>query len=354
MRKLVKSRAKKRGLPPGTPVFVGEKPAGAAEITVIDYDEAQVLERQVTGIDECLPFIEKPSVTWININSLHDVGTVTKLAGALGLHPLVIEDILNTDHRPKLEDYGDYIYIVLKMLQWDAGKAEMIIEQVSVVLGRGYVLSFQERPGDVFESVRQRIRSGKGRVRKMSADYLAYSLLDAIVDGYFIILERRGEQIELLEGELVSHPMPTTLQDIYRLKREGLFLRRSTWPLREVVAALERSESCLICDSLGVYLRDLYDHSIQIIDTTEALRDMLSGMLDTYLSSMSNRMNEVMKVLTIIATIFIPLTFIAGVYGMNFQHMPELQWRWGYAAALGVMAAVSAVTLIFIKRKRWL
>ena len=354
MRKLVRSRAKKHGLAPGTPVFVGEKQAGPADITIIDYDASEVIEKHGSSVGECLPFRDKPSVTWINLNTLHDVETVTSLTAAFGLHPLVVEDILNTDHRPKMEDYGDYIYIVLKMLQWDAEKGDMTIEQVSVVLGKGYVLSFQEKAGDLFESVRQRIRSGKGRIRKTSADYLAYSLLDAIVDGYFVILEKRGEQIESLEDELVARPAPTTLQDIYRLKREGLFLRRSTWPLREAVAGLERSESPLISDALGAYLRDLYDHTIQIIDTTEALRDMLSGMLDTYLSSMSNRMSEVMKVLTIMASIFIPLTFIAGIYGMNFKYMPELSWHYGYFGALIVMLAAGMGMLVYFRVKGWL
>jgi magnesium transporter len=266
----------------------------------------------------------------------------------------VQEDILNTTQRPKFDDYGDYLYAVVKMLRWDAEREEAEIEQVSLVLGKNFVFSFQEREGDVFDPIRHRIRNAKGRIRKMSADYLAYCLIDAIVDGYFVILEHLGDRIEAVEANLVSNPTPQTLREIHALKRESLLLRRSIWPLREVVSGLERTESQLVADATHVYLRDVYDHSVQVIDTMETFRDMLTGMLDTYLSSLSNRMNEVMKVLTIIATIFIPLTFIAGIYGMNFRHMPELQWRWGYAAALVAMAIVAVGMLLHFRRRKWL
>lgn len=335
-------------------MLVGEILTESPRITVFDYNETEVNEKEVESVDGYLPFVDKSSVTWINISSLQDVELIRSMAESVGLHPLVLEDILDTDHRPKLEDYGDYIYTVLKMIRLNESGDEMITEQVSLVLGKGFVLSFQERDGDVFEPIRDRIRAAKGRIRKMGADYLAHSLLDAIVDGYFVVLENRAEQIEMLEDELISFPSPKTLQGLYRLKRDGLFLRRSIWPVRELAASLERIESPLVSESLHAYLRDLYDHTIQAIDTTETFRDMLSGMLDTYLSSQSNRMNEVMKVLTIIATIFIPLSFVAGVYGMNFKFMPELGWRWGYFAALGVMAAVALGMLVFIKRRKWL
>jgi magnesium transporter len=278
-----------------------------------------------------------------------------QLGERFGLHPLVVEDILNTDQRPKLEDYGEYLFIVLKShyhSDGESGDAE--IEQISLVLGPNYVLSFQERAGDEFEPVRERIRSNKGRVRRQGADYLAYSLIDLIADTYFLVLERLGERMETLEEELVTDPTTETLQAIHKLKREMVFLRKSIWPLREVIGALERGESPLIQDTTGVYLRDVYDHIIQVIDTVETYRDMLSGMLDIYLSSVSNRMNEVMKVLTIIATIFIPLTFVAGVYGMNFKHMPELEWPWAYPLVWLAMIIIAGLMVAYFRRKRWL
>jgi magnesium transporter len=240
------------------------------------------------------------------------------------------------------------------MLQWDAAREEVVVEHVSLILGPSFVISFQERPGDVFGPTRERIRGGKGRVRKMGADYLAYCLADAIVDGYFAVLENLGDRIEDVESILVSNPSNDTLRAVHHLKRENLLLRKSVWPLREVINGLDRSESELITDPTHVYMRSVYDHSIQVIDTMETFRDMLAGMLDTYLSSLSNRMNEVMKVLTIIATIFIPLTFVAGIYGMNFQSMPELAWPWGYPAALAVMAIVAAGMVYYFRRKKWL
>ncbi len=353
-RKLVRGRSAKHGLPPGTPVYVGKAPGEPARITVIDYDEARVVEREVARPEECFAFRDRPTVTWINVDGIHDAALMQALGEHFGLHPLVQEDIVNTEQRPKVEDFGEYLYVVVKMLRWNDSAGEPDAEQVSLVLGRGFVLSFQERAGDVFDPVRDRIRGDKGRIRKMGAGYLAYSLLDAVVDGYFSVLEKRGEQVEALEDELIARPSPAMLAEIYRFRREGLFLRRCVWPLRELVASLERGGSPLLGKGMGVYLRDVYDHAVQVIDAMETIRDMLSGMLETYLSSLSNRMNEVMKVLTIIATIFIPLTFIAGVYGMNFKYMPETEWRWAYPAALGVMLLVAAVMLVYFRRRRWL
>jgi magnesium transporter len=261
---------------------------------------------------------------------------------------------MNTGQRPKMEDFNDYLFIVLKMLSYDEEENETQTEQVSLILSSKFVLSFQESEGDVFDPVRERIRSDRGRIRKMGVDYLAYSLIDAIVDNYFMVLEKIGERIEDIEDELVKNPTPEVLHTIHRLKRELIFLRKSVWPLREVISRLERWESPLIDKSIDIYLRDVYDHTIQVIDALETFRDMLSGMLDIYLSSLSNRMNEVMKVLTIIATIFIPLTLISGIYGMNFRYMPELESPWGYPLVYTVMLAVSAVMLIYFRRKKWL
>ena len=352
--RLIKRQAKRAGLPPGTLVYVGEKKIEKVQIHYIDYDEQKFQEKQVSNIEECFPFKATPTVTWINIDGLHDVSIIEKIGKHFDLHPLTLEDILHTGQRPKFEDLESYLFVVLMMLRFDDDSQTVLSEQVSLVLGSSFVISFQENIGDVFEQIRDRIRNAKGRIRKMGADYLMYALLDAVVDNYFGILEKLGEKIEVLEEKLVSDPNERMLQQIHRLKREMIYLRKSVWPLRELISGLERSESALIEETTGVYLRDVYDHTIQVIDTVESFRDMVSGMLDIYLSSISNRMNAVMKVLTIIATLFIPLTFVAGIYGMNFDHMPELKWRYGYAAVWGIMLVVAGWMILYFKRKKWL
>ena len=349
-----KTAQRTAGLIPGTLVHIGEKRTEETRISVIDYDETQLEEKEVKTCEECFPFKDRPTVTWINVDGIHDMAVVEKLGNHFGLHPLLLEDIVNTEQRPKLEDFGSHIFVVLKMLSFNKESNELEAEQVSLVFGSNFVLSFQERVGDILDPVRERIRKAKGRVRKSGADYLAYALIDSIVDGYFAILEQLGERIEDTEQELSAHPTVETLQSVRAFKKEMIYLRKSIWPLREAVNSLERGESPLVHESTGIYLRDVYDHTIQIIDTVETYRDMLSGMLDIYLSSMSNRMNEVMKVLTIFASIFIPLTFVAGIYGMNFKFMPELEWPLGYFAALGFMAAVAASLVVYFRRKRWL
>jgi magnesium transporter len=354
MQKLIKKRSRKAGLPPGTLVHIGEKKADTPKITVMDYDETHFQEKEIKTIEECFILKDTPTVTWINIDGLHQVEILEKLGGCYGFHPLVLEDILNTDQRPKVEDYGEYIYIVLKMLDQNNKSNEILTEQISLILGPNFVISFQEREGDVFGPIRERIRTGKGRIRKMGADYLAYALLDSIVDNYFFIMEKLGEKIEFLEEEVVKQPIPETLQTIHHLKREMIFFRKAVWPLREVIGSLERGELPLVKETTRIYLRDVYDHTIQVIDTIETFRDMVSGMLDIYLSSVSNRLNAVMKVLTIIATIFMPLTFIAGIYGMNFKYMPELEWRWGYPAVWFGVVLIGVSMLIYFKRKKWL
>ena len=349
-----KGHGHKRGIPPGTPVYAGTDRRDPIEITVIDYNESEFSERTLQQVKECLPFKDSTTVSWINITGVHNPDLIRAIGDCFGLHPLVQEDILNTSQRAKLEDYDDYLYAVLKMVQWDETAGRMLTEQVSLVIGSNFVLSFQEQKGDVFDCIRDRLRSAKGRIRKMQADYLGYSLLDAIIDGYFSVLEKLGERMEALEEETIARPTQKTRERIYRIRQEGLFLRKSAWPVREMVGALERLESPLVSEMMGPYFRDLYDHAIQVIDTTETFREMLSGMLDTYLSSISNRMNEVMKVLTIIATIFIPLTFVAGIYGMNFDVMPELHWHWGYPVVWGIMFVTVAVMVVYFKRKKWL
>ncbi len=354
MPELMKKRSRKAGLPPGTLIHIGEKKTEEVKITIMDYDETQLQEKEAKTFDECFPYKGRPTVTWINVDGIHQIETLEKLGECFELHPLTLEDVLNTDQRPKMEDFGDYMYIVLKMFSYNDKNNEILIEQVSFILGSNFVLSFQENVGDVFDPIRERIRNGKGRIRKIGADYLLYSLLDAIIDNYFIILEKIGEQIEFIEERLIINPASKTLNIIHKLKRDMLFLRRSVWPLREVISGMERGEFSLIKGTTKIYLRDVYDHNIQIIDTIETLREMLSGMLDIYLTSISNRLNAVMKVLTIIATIFMPLTFLAGIYGMNFKYMPELEWKWGYFLILLVMFAIGISMLFYFKKKKWL
>lgn len=354
MSRFMKRASQKIGLAPGTLVHVGEKKTEEVRLTLIDYDATHFQEKAIKAIEESFPFKEEPTVTWINIDGLHEVGVIESIGQHFGLHPLVLEDIVHMGQRPKMEDFEEYLFIVLNMLRYDQEDDQVKAEQVSLVVGPNYVLSFQERPGDVFNGVRERLRKGKGRIRKAGSDYLAYTLLDAVVDEYFLILETVGEKIEVVEEELVVNSTRETLQNIHDMKREMIFFRKQVWPLRELVNGLSKGESSLIRESTGIYLRDVYDHTIQIIDTIESFRDMLSGMLDIYLSTISNKMNEVMKVLTIIATIFIPLTFVAGIYGMNFKYMPELEWRWGYFMVWGVMVVILVSLVGYFKRKRWL
>ena len=353
MIRFVKKRSKKTGLPPGSLVHIGKKKEIKTRITIIDYDEKTFQELEIETPKECITYKDKPTITWINLDGIENTDILKDLGECFSIHPLTLEDILNTDHRPKLEDYENYIYIVLKMLSYDEKEEEISSEQVSLILGKNYVISFQESEGDIFNPIRERIKNGKGRVRKAGSDYLSYLLLDAIVDNYFIILEKVSEKIEGLEDEVIKNPTQKTLNTIHNLKTEMLYLKKSVWPLREVVNKLERGELTLIKKSTSVYLRDIYDHTIHVIDSIETLRDMLSGILDIYLSSVSNRMNEVMKVLTIIATIFIPVTFIAGIYGMNFSNIPELGWHWSYLVFWIVVLIIGVTMIIYFKRKKW-
>ncbi|MDO9567291.1 MAG: magnesium/cobalt transporter CorA [Candidatus Desulfaltia sp.] len=354
MPKFIKKISKKAGLAPGTLVHIGEHKHDKIKITLIDYDATQLKETELKEIEESFYLKDKASVTWINIDGIHQVDVIEKIGSNFGIHSLILEDILNTDQRPKAQDLDDYIYIVLKMLYNDKEELKVKSEQISLILGKNFLITFQEIEGDVFSSVRDRIKKGKGRIRKMGCDYLTYALIDAIVDNYFIILETFGEKIESLEEELLEKPTPQTLQTIHDIKREMIFLRKQVWPIREIINGLLKWDSQLINESIDIYFKDVYDHTIQIIDTIESFRDVLSSMVDIYLSTISNKMNEVMKVLTIIATIFIPVTFIAGVYGMNFKYMPELDWKWGYYAVWFIIASVIISMLCYFKRKSWL
>lgn len=353
MNRFFPSRKTKPAISDGTQPLVSQEPMPVT-FTVINYKGNEpITEYQAAVFKEGMEFVNTPGITWLDVDGVYQIDVLEAVGRHAGLHHLVIEDIHNTYQRPKVEDYDNHVFIVLKMITWDQDAGEVSAEQVSLILGENYVLSFKEDPGDIFDPVRLRLREGKRRIRAQGADFLAYSLLDQVVDQYFVVLENLGEQIEDLEEELVTNPDASTLKTIHRLKRELIFLRKSVWPLREAISSLERGESSLFQPDTLVYLRDVNDHTIQVIDTLETFRDMVSGMLDIYLSSVSNRMNEVMKVLTIIATIFIPLTFIAGIYGMNFVNMPELQWPWGYYIVWGVMIFIFLGMLIYFKRKGW-
>jgi len=353
-------RIRKKGLPPGTVTYIGPERSSAVAIEIIHIPapgtgEDGVRQLRPKTADECAPYVSMPGLTWINLDGLHDPDCVTRLGELFSLHPLVLEDIVHTGQRPKLDELGDALFAVLKMLRYDEGTRTISDEQVSFILKENVLLTFQEKGGgDVFGEVRKRLLSGAGKLCKAGPDYLMYALIDAVVDNYFVVLERMGEDIEEVEEALLLSPTPQELETIHGLRREALFLRRFIWPLREVLARLEKGGSPLIKDSTFLYLRDLYDHTIQVMDTVETFRDMLSGMVELYLSNVSLKLNEIMKVLTMISTIFIPLSFLASLYGMNFKHMPELETEYGYFVVLGVMAATVGTMLYFFRRKGWL
>jgi magnesium transporter len=347
-------QSRKAGTAPGTLIHIGERRIEKVRLSLVSYNADTIDERQVNTVDEALAQCNSHRLTWLNVDGIHDIELIEKLGRHFEIHPLTQEDILNTAHRPKFEEFEHYAYIVLKMLRYDTTANRVSTEQVSLILTERVLISLQESSGDVFDPVRARLQKAHGRIRNAGCDYLAYALIDAIVDQYFSILEQIGIQIEAVEEETLSTPTTTVLQRIHAMKREILYLRKQIWPLREVAGAMAKEESTLIQDGTRIFLRDVHDHAVQIMETIESQRDLLTGLLDLYMTGISNRMNEIMKVLTIIATIFIPITFIAGVYGMNFKHMPELEWTWGYALAWCVMIAVVIVMVTFFRRKKWL
>jgi magnesium transporter len=354
MQRFLKRHSKKAGASPGTLVHIGEKKVGDTRITLIDYNQEHLRERVLEDIEEAFLLKDSPTATWINIDGLHDVEIIERTGANFGIHPLVLEDILNTNQRPKAEEFEDIVFVVMKMLDYDKNAERILSEQFSLVLGPNYLITFQEVQGDVFNIVRERIRNPKSRIRKSGCDYLAYALIDAVVDHYFLILEKLGENIENIEESLLEDPGSETLQTLHGMKREMIYLRKQIWPIRELINSLMKGESDLVSESTGYFFRDIYDHTIQVMDTIESYRDILSGMLDIYLSTVSNKMNEVMKVLTIIATVFIPITFVAGIYGMNFKFMPELQWRWGYVMVWAVIVVIVGLMIGFFKKKDWI
>jgi magnesium transporter len=352
--KFIDKSSKKAGMSPGIVVHVGEQKIETARITLMSYDPARLEEKELTRIEESFAYKDTPPVSWINIDGLHEVEVIEKIGTHFNIHPLTQEDIVNTGQRPKVENFEDYIYIVIKMLKFDETTGHITSEQVSLILGSHYLLSFQETEGDVFNSVRERIRKGRLHIRRSGTDYLAYALIDAVVDHYFLMLEKMGEKIEHFEEQLPLQPTPEILQAIYDLKRELVYFRKQVWPIRDVLNTWQKAESSIIEEANKVFIRDVYDHTIQVIDTIDSFRDIITGVMDLYLSTVSNKMNEVMKVLTIMATIFIPLTFIAGIYGMNFKYMPELEWKWSYPVLWIVLIAIFLGMMFYFKRKKWL
>ncbi|MBE9126908.1 MULTISPECIES: magnesium/cobalt transporter CorA [unclassified Coleofasciculus] len=340
------------GSPPGTLWIEADAPE--PKIILIDYNETNATRVKLPTPEDCTPYLDTKSVSWVDVRGLGSEDILQRLGGVFKLHPLVLEDVVNVPQRPKVEDYDDQLVIIAQMVMPKATEDGFWFEQVSFVLGKYYLLTVQEEPEhDCFKPVRDRIRANKGQVRQAGADYLTYALLDAIVDGFFPVLEDYGERIEALEDEVIANPSHQTLEKIYQIRRELLALRRSIWPQRNAINTLIRGGSNLINPNVQIYLRDCYDHTVQVMDMVETYRELASGLMDVYLSSVSNRMNEIMKVLTVISTIFIPLTFIAGVYGMNFQYMPELAWRWGYFACWGVMIAIATALCFFFWRRGW-
>jgi magnesium transporter len=343
------------GLSPGTLVHIGRQRSQPPIITLVQFNEEEFKEERIPTLEGDVPAAKEGSVTWIHTAGVHDIETIEKLGTAHGLHPLTLEDIVNSQQRPKMEDYGDYLFVVMKALSLDNDPGSRLkSDQICLAIKPDLVLSFQEGNGNLFGPILERIRHGRGLIRKNGSDYLAYALIDAVVDRYFLVLETLGETIEELQEEVVSVPTRETLHRIHIMKREMLVLRRAVWPLREFAYNMLLGESAIIEKSTVLFLRDVYDHAVQIIDSIETYREMTSGMLDVYLSSVNNRMNEIMKVLTIIATLFMPLTFISSIYGMNFRYMPELEWRWGYPAVMLLMGAIAGLMFGYIRDKKWL
>ena len=355
MKKIVDPRSRKSGSPPGSLIYVVEKRVEEVSLSQITYSDNYYKEDHFQDPAEIHYQKDSGYKSWINVDGVHQEEIIRAIGEKFGIHLLTLEDIMDSEQQPKADYHEDYVYFVIKMLLYDKEKDDFDLEQVSIVFGEDFLLSFQEKEGDVFEQVRRRIRSSAAsRIKKLDMDYLAYSLMDIVIDNYFYALEKIGERIESLEIEMLEDPRSEILNEIHSLKKKLLVLRRSVWPLREAVAGLQRQETKFVREETIVFLRDLYDHVVQIIETIEISRDMLSSLIDLYITNNSNKMNETMKVLTIIATIFIPLTFITGIYGMNFINMPEIQWKFGYPAVMAFMLLVAVLMIVFFRKKKWL
>ncbi|MBU4317609.1 MAG: magnesium/cobalt transporter CorA [Proteobacteria bacterium] len=354
MKRFTKETYKKSGMSPGSLIHIGDKKIEQPLISFFDYDEANCMEKQDASMENISPVNASDLTAWINIDGIHDAGVIETIGKHFNIHALTLEDIMHTGQRPKVEEFEDYLYVVIKMLTFEEGQDKIHSEQVSFILGDNFLVSFQENHGDVFDAVRERIRKAKGRIRKKKADYLLYALMDAIVDNYFLILESLGDRIESLEEEMLGTSHQTTLVTLHNIKQELIFFRRQVWHVRDFLNVLEKGDKQFFQESTTLFLRDLHDHTVQVIDAIESYRDLLTGMQDLSLSHTSARMNEVMKILTIISTIFIPITFLAGVYGMNFKFMPEIDKPWAYPAFWFIVIVVILGMVFFFRRKKWL
>jgi magnesium transporter len=354
MKKTRKLRSQKSGLAPGTLVHVGERRTDQPDIALFEYDAAALKETRFDSLAASRGHVRGPGTLWLNVHGLHEPEVMSEIGRRFALHPLVLEDILNTDQRPKVDDYGDYLYIVARFFEYDAATGSISSDQVSIVLGADFVLTFQERPTGTFDPVRERLRGDKGLIRKLGADYLAYSLLDNLVDRYFTVLEQLTERTESLEDQLLQKTSPALLREIHDIKRETLVMRRAVWPLREVINSLVRADERYFKPETQPYLRDVYDHTVHVIESLEGIRDLIAGMLDIYLSGISNRVNMEVRILTVITTLFMPAALIAGIFGMNFRHMPLLEDHGGFLVALGMMATIAVVMATVFWRRRWL
>lgn len=354
MSKILKKHSGKAGLPPGTLVHIGRVTDEKIVISIFDYSAKGCIEKANASLEDCLISLDNPLMTWINVRGIHDLKMIETIGHHFSLHPLMLEDIVNSGQRSKLDDYKENIYIVMRLLKYNSHKEEVEDEQVSLILGKNYVISFVESDSDIFASVEARLKKYNSRLVQRSADYLCYALIDRIVDNYFEILEKVDDKLEKLETALVREPDYTVIQKIQHAKREITLLRKSVWPMREVINKFRKLDTLLISDTTKFYMQDVYDHTIQAIDTIESFRDIASGLLDIYISNISLHMNEIMKVLTVVSTIFVPLTFIASIYGMNFEYMPEVHWVWGYPLVLLLMVLTSVGMLLFFRKRRWI
>ncbi len=349
----MKKHSKKIGLSPGALVHVGEKKVEKTTLSLIAYDHERFERHEFIDFEEVLKRKEEGCVNWVTITGIDDVDILEKVGKHYGIHALAIEDVLNTEHRPKVEFFEDYIFIVLKIINKNIISEELDVNQISLILGKDYVITFQQKQEDIFKPLVERIVKRRGYIRDRQSDYLAYAIIDVVVDNYFLLLEEMDESIQELEIKIINDEDDSVVDSILHFKKKMLTLMKYIWPLREELGALTRESNELIQDNTMPFLRDVYDHTIEIIDTTEILKETASNLLEIYLTSNSNKLNQVVKVLTIISTIFIPLTFITGIYGMNFEHIPELAWSWGYLAVWGLCLIISIAMIIFFRRKKW-
>jgi len=352
--KTFKKRSQKAGMPPGSLVHVGNHRDHKITLSLLEYDEKTFIQEDDVSVENCLKRIQTPLMTWIQVNGVYDPNVIASIGGRFHLHALILEDVLNTTQRAKLDTYQDQVFLVLRLLKYSEDTHELQDEQVSIVFGPNYLISFLESGNDFFLPIKERLRQGNNRLRIEKSDYLAYALLDWIVDQYFFVLEKVDADLDHLEEELLHSPIPATMKKIQSAKREMIFLRKSIWPMRDVVSRFQRLEPPLLSAANQIYLRDVYDHLIQTIDIIEGFRDVVAGLMDIYLSNINIRTNEIMKVLTIVSTIFVPLTFVTSLYGMNFEFMPELHKTWGYPAVLAVMFGLAGTMLIYFRSKKWI